>query len=200
MRKWIVLGAILLAMAGAVALALANLNSYLNRNKDWLADQIATALGRKVSFTEIGVQLFGGFGARIKDLRIADDPGFSREDFVKAGEVQISMALWPALFGRYEVKRVALVKPEVSIIRAQEGFNYDSIGKGKGAEPPKGAPTAERPPRSAKPPGGRREGPRRPRSSSPSSTSRRARSTSSIAPRARRATCDSAPSISPPPT
>ncbi|MET0151995.1 MAG: AsmA-like C-terminal region-containing protein [Candidatus Binatia bacterium] len=154
MRKWIVLGAILLAMAGAVALALANLNSYLNRNKDWLADQITTALGRQVSFTEIGVRLFGGFGARIKDLRIADDPGFSREDFVKAGEVQISMALWPALFGRYEVKRVALVKPEVSIIRAKQGFNYDSIGKGKSAEPPKGAPTAERPPRAAKPPGG----------------------------------------------
>ncbi len=154
MRKWIILGGILLAIAGAVALALANLNSYLNRNKDWLADQLASALGRKVSFTEIGVQLFGGFGARIKDLRIADDPGFSKEDFVKAGGVQISMALWPALFGRYEVKRVVLVKPEVSIIRSAEGFNYDSIGKGRSAEPPKGASRAERPPRAPRPSGG----------------------------------------------
>ena len=200
MRKWIVLGAILLAMAGAVALALANLNSYLNRNKDWLADQIATALGRKVSFTEIGVQLFGGFGARIKDLRIADDPGFSKEDFVKAGEVQISMALWPALFGRYEVKRVALVKPEVSIIRTQEGFNYDSIGKGKAPSRRRARrqPSARRLRQATGPGGGK--GRARPRFSSPSSTSRRARSTSSIAPRARRATCDSAPSISPPRT
>ena len=142
MRKWIVLGVILLLIAGAVVLAFANLNSYLNRNKDWLADQIANALGRKVSFSEIGVQLFGGFGARIKDLTIADDPAFSKDDFVKAGDVQVSMALWPALFGRYEVKRVVLVKPEVSIIRTKEGFNYDSIG-GKSPQSPK-APGARR--------------------------------------------------------
>jgi hypothetical protein len=150
MRKWIVLGAILLVIVGAVALALANLNSYLNRNKDWLADQIAGALGRKVSFTEIGVQLFGGFGARVKGLRIADDSSFSKEDFVKAGDVQISMALWPALFGRYEVKRVVLVRPEVAIIRTQQGFNYDSIGKGKITEPS----TGERRPRAAQAPSG----------------------------------------------
>src|SRR5262245_6648029 len=151
MRKWIVLGIILLAIAGAVALALANLNSYLNRNKDWLADQIANALGRKVSFSEVGVQLFGGFGARIKDLKIADDPAFSKEDFVKAGDVQVSMALWPALFGRYEVKRVVLVKPEVSIIRTKEGFNYDSIGKEKSSESPKPPPAPGARP-TAKPP------------------------------------------------
>jgi hypothetical protein len=152
MRKWIVLGILLLVIAGAVALALANLNSYLNRNRDWLADQIANALGRKVSFSEVGVQLLGGFGARIKDLTIADDPAFSNENFVKAGDVQVSMALLPALFGRYEVKRVVLVKPDVSIIRTKEGFNYDSIGKAKGSESPKapaapGAPTAKPPSR-----------------------------------------------------
>jgi uncharacterized protein involved in outer membrane biogenesis len=140
MRKWIVLGVILLVIAGALTLALTNLNSYLNRNKDWLADQISSALGRKVTFSEVGVQLFGGFGARIKDLTIADDPTFSTKDFLKAGEVQVSLALWPALFGRYEVKRVVLVKPEVSIIRTKEGFNYDSIGKSKGAESPQAAP------------------------------------------------------------
>ena len=71
MRKWIILGVILAAVVGALALALANLNSYLNRNKDWLAVQVENALGRKVTFSEIGVQLFGGFGARIKDLKIA---------------------------------------------------------------------------------------------------------------------------------
>src|SRR6185369_8894526 len=96
------------------------------------------------------VQLFGGFGARIKDLTIADDPAFSKDDFVKAGDVQVSMALWPALFGRYEAKRVVLVKPEVSIIRTKEGFNYDSIG-GKSSQSPKapaapGASPAPKPP------------------------------------------------------
>src|SRR5438094_6430715 len=152
MRKWIILGVILAAVVGALALALANLNSYLNRNKDWLAVQVENALGRKVTFSEIGVQLFGGFGARIKDLKIADDPAFSKDDFVKAGDVQVSIHLWPALFGRYEVKRVALVRPEVTIVRTKDGFNYDSIGKRPRAEaPPAGEPTPKLPP-AAKPP------------------------------------------------
>jgi AsmA protein len=129
MRKWMVLGVVLAVIVGAVAVALVNLNAYLNRNKDWLAGQVTQALGRNVSFSEVGVQLFGGFGARIKDLRIADDPAFSKDDFVKAGEVQVSIRLWPALFGRYEVRRITLVRPEVIIVRTKEGFNYDSIGK-----------------------------------------------------------------------
>ena len=152
MRKWIVLGVILLVIVGAVALALTNLNSYLNRNKDWLASQVESTLGRKVSFSEIGVQLFGGFGARIKDLRIADDAAYSKDDFVKAGEVGVTMHLWPALFGRYEVKRVALIHPEVTIIRTKEGFNYDTIGKKAGVEKPPAAEATPKLPSAAKPP------------------------------------------------
>ncbi|HSD09372.1 MAG TPA: AsmA family protein, partial [Candidatus Binatia bacterium] len=140
MRKWIILVVMLAVVVGAIALALANLNAYLNRNKDWLAGQVADALGRRVSFSEIGVQLFGGFGARIRDLRIADDPAFSKDDFVKAGDVQVSIRLLPALFGRYDVKRVALVRPEVTVVRTKEGFNYDSIGKKPHAQ--EGAPAA----------------------------------------------------------
>ena len=154
MRKWIIFGVILAVIVSAVALALANLNSYLNRNKDWLAGQVENALGRKVSFSEIGVQLFGGFGARIKDLKIADDPAFAKGDFVKAGDVQVSIRLWPALFGRYEVKRVALLQPEVTIVRTKDGFNYDSIGKKPQAEAerPPAREAAPKPPPAAKPP------------------------------------------------
>ena len=149
MRKWIIFGVILLVIVGAVALALTNLNSYLNRNKDWLASQVEAQLGRKVSFSEIGVQLFGGFGARIKDLRVADDAAFSKDDFVKAGNVEVSMNLWGALFGRYEVKRVALIRPEVTVIKTKDGFNYDTIAKKPApAEkpPPSGEPTPKLPP------------------------------------------------------
>jgi uncharacterized protein involved in outer membrane biogenesis len=145
MRKWVILGVLLAAAAGAVALALSNLNSYLNRNKDWLAARVESALGRKVTFSEIGVQFLGGFGARIQDLRISDDPAFSEEDFVRAGEVRVAMRIWPALFGRYEVSRVVLVRPEVNVIRTREGFNYETIGKRKGesvAAPPE-APAPE---------------------------------------------------------
>ncbi len=128
MRKWIVLVIVLLVLGGAIGLALANLNSYLNSNRVWLADQVAAALGRTVTFDEVGVSILGGFGARVKNLRIGDDPAFAKEDFVRAGEVQVAVKILPALFGRYEVRKILLEKPSLTIIREKAGFNFNSIG------------------------------------------------------------------------
>lgn len=130
MRKWVIIvGVILLLLGGAIATALINLNSYLNKNKVWLAEQAEAALGRKVSFDEVGVSLIGGFGARLKNFHIADDATFSKEDFVRADDVQVRVKVLPALFGRYEVKRIVLGSPMVTILRDERGFNFDSIGK-----------------------------------------------------------------------
>ncbi len=138
-RILIVVGVVLVVLAAVVGIALTNLNSYLNRNKDWLAEQVESSLGRKVSFSEIGVSLSGGFGARIQDLKVADDPAFSSKNFVEAGDVQVSVKIWPALFRRFEVKRIVLDKPEVWIVQTKEGMNYESIGKPKGGEEKKPA-------------------------------------------------------------
>ena len=83
MRKWLILGAIAFLLLGAGAVAVRNFNSYLNQNKAWLTAQAAAALGRQVDFDEIGVSLVGGFGARVTNLRVADDPTFSTDDFVQ---------------------------------------------------------------------------------------------------------------------
>ncbi len=153
MRKVLIgFGVLLVLIAGAAALALVNLNSYLNRNKDWLAGQVEAALGRKVSFSEIGVQIFGGFGARIKDLRISDDPAYSTDDFVKAGTVEVNVELIPTLRGHPEVSRIVLEQPVVNVIRTKAGFNYDSIGKVKEAPPASGGTTKSTAPPSAAPP------------------------------------------------
>jgi uncharacterized protein involved in outer membrane biogenesis len=131
MRKSLfILGVIVGVIAVAVGLVLSNLNAYLTSHKDWLTAQVEGVLGRKVSFSEISVSLSSGFGARVKDVRIADDPTFSAEDFVRAGDVEVSVKMWPALFRRFEVTRIVLDKPDVRIIRTRNGRNYDSIGGG----------------------------------------------------------------------
>jgi len=128
MRKWIILGVLVVTLGVAGAFALANLNTYLNNNREWIASQAETVLGRRVSFEEIGVSVFGGVGARLVDLRIADDPRFSSEDFIRAGQVRVTVKIIPALFGRYEVSRFILEKPIVNVIQTADGFNFDSIG------------------------------------------------------------------------
>jgi uncharacterized protein involved in outer membrane biogenesis len=152
MRKsLLILSVIVIVFAVAVGLVLSNLNAYLNSHKDWLTAQVEGMLGRKVSFSEISVSLSSGFGARIKDVRIADDPAFSPDDFVRAGDVEVSVQIWPALFRRFEVKRIVLDKPDVMILHTRDGRNYDSIGKTTNAAAPPASETPKAPPSEAAP-------------------------------------------------
>jgi uncharacterized protein involved in outer membrane biogenesis len=160
MRKWIILAVVLLIVAGGIVLALSNLNSYLNENRDWLAQQVEGAIGRRVQFDEVGVSLSGGLGASVTNLSIADDPTFSEGRFLHVGEAQILVKILPALRGKYEVRRVVLNAPEITIIQTASGFNFDSIGKkststDKAGKQPSGpaseAPRSE-PPRDEAPP------------------------------------------------
>jgi uncharacterized protein involved in outer membrane biogenesis len=158
MRKAIIILAVLLLLiGGAAVLILSNLNSYLNENRAWLAEQVEKAIGRRVQFDEIGVSLAGGLGASLTNLSVADDPKFSDGNFLRVGEAQVLVKVLPALRGRYEVRRVVLEQPEITVIQSESGFNFDSIGK-KPGQPPPGeadkqpqAPGKEPPPATALP-------------------------------------------------
>ena len=88
MRKLlIVLAVLFLVIAGALAFAVVNLNSYLNENKDLIAEQVEGAIGREVRFDEASVSLSGGLGVRLTKLSIADlsagasAPGFQQKSW-----------------------------------------------------------------------------------------------------------------------
>ena len=130
MRKWVVLGLVVILVVGiAVAIALRNLNTYLNENKAWLTGNAQAALGRPLNFGEIAVSLAGGLSVRLTDLRIGDDPAFSDGDFLRAQTVYVLVKILPAILGQYEVRRIVLENPEITVIHADQGFNFDSIGQ-----------------------------------------------------------------------
>jgi uncharacterized protein involved in outer membrane biogenesis len=147
MRKWIIiLGIAVLVVAGGVALVVANLNSYLNENenRDWVAGQAESVLGRSVSFGEVGISLLGGLGVRVADLRIGDDPAFSDEPFVSADAIDLQVAILPALFGDIEVGHVVLRSPSITVIQTAQGLSTNSLGGGaKPATPEETARSAE---------------------------------------------------------
>ena len=128
MSRWVIAAIVVLAVIASGAVALLNLNAYLNRNKDWLAARAEQALGRDVEFAEIGVSLAQGLGVRVRDLRIADDPAFSKEPVVRAADAIVRMRIVPALFGRYEIARVVLDEPVINVIRTNEGLNLSTLG------------------------------------------------------------------------
>lgn len=137
MRRWLFLLAIVfVVLAGAVVLAVLNLDSYVNRNREAVAKRVQTALGREVAFGEVGISFAGGLGVRVSDLSVGDDPAFSQEDFLRVETVDVQVALLPALFGRIEVSRVVLRSPRVTLIQTKRGLSTDSLGGGGGGGGP----------------------------------------------------------------
>jgi uncharacterized protein involved in outer membrane biogenesis len=129
MRKILILGALLLFLIGALLVAANNLNSYLAENREWLAEQASSAVGRSVAFEEIGISFRGGLGARVTSVAIGEDPTFGKEDFLRADRIDAVIKILPALRGRYEVARVEIDAPEIYVIKTRDGFNFDSLGR-----------------------------------------------------------------------
>jgi AsmA protein len=150
--KWVlvVLGVLVLALAGAGALVAANLDAYLEDNRAWLEARAEAVLGREVRFERIGVSFDSGLGVEVANLEVADDPRFGSEPFLKAEAVMVVIRLWPALQGSYEVEKVALVGPDVTLRLTSDGANTDTLGAG---------PSASEAPASAEPAAAAAEGP-----------------------------------------
>ncbi|HEX9878563.1 MAG TPA: AsmA family protein, partial [Candidatus Binatia bacterium] len=142
MRKWLIGGTIVIFLCVIAVLVLLNLNTLIERNRDRIIAQAEQALGRKVKVGEIGVSLWTGIGVRLNDFALSDDASFSKEDFVRARNLQINLELWPLLRRQIEIKRLILNLPKIGIIRnAQGNFNFSTIAKKDGAaKPAAGAP------------------------------------------------------------
>jgi uncharacterized protein involved in outer membrane biogenesis len=151
MRRWlVVLLVVMLLGVGALAVAVVNLDAWINANRDAVAEQVKGAIGREVAFGEVGLSLRGGLGVRVAQLRIGDDPAFSKEDFVSADAAELRVKILPALLGRIEVARVVLLTPRVTVIQTAQGLSTDSLG-GREEQKPGQIPPEETPSSAALP-------------------------------------------------
>ena len=91
MKRLLLIAAGLFALLAAVAAVAAwNLDAFVNANRDTIAAQVETGLGREVEFGEIGVSFRGGLGVRVADLRIGDDPETKERIVLNAGEAYLA--------------------------------------------------------------------------------------------------------------
>jgi len=150
MRKWMIItGGALFILIGIVILALLNLNTLINSNKEYLLTQVEQGLGRKVSVGEVEVNVWGGVGMRLKDFALADDPAFSSEPSLRAADLQVNMKFFPLLWRELEVKRLILHKPVISVILNKEGkLNFASLGQSGAEKKEESPPTQETAPSS----------------------------------------------------
>ena len=141
----VVIGVLVLAVAGIFIYAALNLNSLVQARQAYLLAKASDALGRQVQAQDISVSLGWGVGLTVKSVQIADDPRFSQEPFVQVGQVSCKVALLPLLGRKLEITRLTLEQPVVRVIRNSAGqLNVESLGKKGTAQAP--APPSASPP------------------------------------------------------
>ncbi len=146
MRKWIIAGVVLLLVVILAGVAIVNINSLINRNKDYLLAQAKAALGRDIAIGDIGVTLWGGLGVRVKNVSVAEDAAFAKQPFVRAEDLQVNMKLLPLLRKQFEVSRVILHRPVINVIKNDKGqFNFASLGREKEKEKKQGEKEKKKP-------------------------------------------------------
>jgi uncharacterized protein involved in outer membrane biogenesis len=144
MRKGLTLVAgVLVLLIGAVVLAIANLDAFVDANRTAVEERVEQALGRPVSFGEVGISWAGGFGVRVADLRVGEDAALAKDrpDLLTAKVVDVRVNLLAALFGRIEVTRVILRSPRITVIQTANGLSTDGLAGGASSDGPAGAPT-----------------------------------------------------------
>ncbi len=121
-----------------------------NQFRPTVEAQLTSALGRQVKIGNLSLSLLRGqLGA--DNIAIADDPAFSRNPFVQAKALDISVEIMPLIFSRaVHVQSLTLEQPQVALIRSAAGtWNFSTLGQTKGTQPSGSAKGTEPTPKKA---------------------------------------------------
>ncbi len=58
---------------------------------------------------------------QVRDVILANPPGFSRPEMATLGELDLQLALWPLLSHRLEIKRLVLIHPDIRLETDAQG-------------------------------------------------------------------------------
>lgn len=144
-RRWrVVLPALLLIAIALVAwTVVAGIPVDLGSQRPALARLLSGQAGRPV-FLDGDLQLRLGLRpqVRITDLRVAQPSGFGGDDFLRVGEVDIRMDLWPLLRGQLRADRLAARKLVLVLRQQDDGRNNWTFPRAGPAPAPEPEPEA----------------------------------------------------------
>lgn len=132
--KWIVRGVLLLVVVGFLAvsaLAAILMTFDPNDHKDRLAQAVKATTGRDVEFGgDMNVMFYPVLGFEANQVRIGNPEGFTNKDFIKVGQVQAGLKIFPLLNKRVELATLRLVEPDITVIKTASGKNNLSFKSG----------------------------------------------------------------------
>jgi AsmA protein len=133
---WIVgsLLAALVLLSLAVSL-LFDANSFRAR----ISAEVDNSIHRQLTIGDIHVSLFPTLGARIKDAKLSNAPGFGEEPMAEVGEAEVGIRILPLLLHRRaDISSITLKDLKLNLLKQADGkSNWDDLtSPEKPAQPP----------------------------------------------------------------
>jgi len=101
-----------------------NVNDY----KSIIVNKVEQATGRDVSIGDLHASLFPWVGVRMDDVRLANRPGFSDENFLRVKSLDVRLAMLPLLNRRVEIRRFVMDGPKLLLERDADGTgNWEDL-------------------------------------------------------------------------
>jgi len=127
-KRWFRITAIVLGLLLLLLIALPFLID-VNSFRPKIESEASSALGREVKLGDLSLSILSG-SVGIEDIRIADDPAFSKSPFITAKSLKVGVELMPLIFSKQlNVTKIALNEPQIMLLKAPNGtWNFSSLG------------------------------------------------------------------------
>jgi len=136
MKRTLKIVAIVIAVLVVILIAIplfVNVNSFRPR----IESEASAALGRQVSLGNLSLSLLTG-SVGVDDIKIGDDPAFSKAPFVTAKSLKVGVELMPLIFSKQlNVTDITLDEPQITLLKGPNGaWNFSSLGGTAAKQPP----------------------------------------------------------------
>lgn len=129
--KWLLLGIagilVLLIMFAVAVVLLVNPNEY----RGDIERVVAAQTGRRLAIQgDLNLTFFPWIGIKAGRMQLADAPGFGKEPFFQANQIQLALKVLPLLQGKLVLDTITLEHPQIHLIRNIHGIgNWETLIK-----------------------------------------------------------------------
>ena len=109
----------------------------LNKYKDIAVKELGRSLNREVSIEDIKLTILTGIGVELKNIKIKNQPVFSKGDLLTLDGIRFRIKLLPLIKGRIEFNKVIINKPTLLLEKNKKGdWNFSDLsGQDKSEKP-----------------------------------------------------------------
>ena len=122
---WVILVGIIVVILGVAAVALFFPKEKV---KAMAVEKISAALDREVTIEGISVSFWGGIGAYLENIKIANPETFEEKYLLDAKALDVKLQFWPLLKKQVLVDRLILVEPQINLRKLESGVTNYQFG------------------------------------------------------------------------